>query len=157
QPLPAVELEAQVSEDEPYDLGSRDWSDAWMLGEAERYLEDATFRREVLERSLTNPDNVYSRARLSAYGRDHRGWDALPVWVPSTRPVGPDVLAALARSSTLPPFEDATLIWDGTRPTTTAQWVALGRRVFFDYPLRPEVFAEHALAVPAIAGEAGLG
>jgi cytochrome c peroxidase len=35
-------------------------------------------------------------------------------------------------------------------------WVALGKRVFFDYPLRPEIFAEHGLADPAIARAAGL-
>ena len=36
------------------------------------------------------------------------------------------------------------------------EWVELGRRVFFEYPLRPEVFAEHALAHPELAAEAGL-
>lgn len=38
-----------------------------------------------------------------------------------------------------------TPVWDGRRPSTMAAWVALGREVFFRYPLRAEVFLEHAL------------
>jgi mono/diheme cytochrome c family protein len=37
-----------------------------------------------------------------------------------------------------------------------AEWIELGRRVFFEYPLRPEVFAEHALAHPEVARAVGL-
>jgi cytochrome c2 len=35
--------------------------------------------------------------------------------------------------------------------------VTLGRRVFFEYPLRSEVFAEHALRSPEVASRVGLG
>jgi cytochrome c5 len=37
-----------------------------------------------------------------------------------------------------------------------AEWVELGRRVFYEYPLRPEIFAEHALRNPEVAREVGL-
>ncbi|MCA9712624.1 MAG: c-type cytochrome, partial [Myxococcales bacterium] len=65
------------------------------------------------------------------------------------------VVDALRRGEP-PSLDDATPLWDGTRPTTLEAWVALGERVFFEYPLRPEVFAEHALAHPEIAQQVGL-
>lgn len=141
--------EADASTDGP------PWTDAWILAEASRYLDDATFRRDVLERSLTSADNLYSRARLSAYGLGDRGWDTLPEWTPRTRPVDAGVASALAEGEPLE-LGDAAPIWDGTRPATMDAWIELGRRVFFDYPLRPEVFAEHGLADPSIARAAGL-
>ncbi|MCA9653991.1 MAG: hypothetical protein H6712_03655 [Myxococcales bacterium] len=133
------------------------WSDEWMLEQADRYLYDLAFRREMLERSLTNHDNQYSRARLSAYARDDQGWDLLPEWVPRTQPITAAVATRLAAGETPALDPSAAPLWDGTRPSTMAQWVELGRKVFFEYPLRPEVFAEHALAHPAIATEVGLG
>jgi len=127
-----------------------------LLDEATRYLDDHEFRRDILLRSLRNHENLYSRTRVSAYGLGDRGWDALPEWTPHTRPVTPQVVKAL-RSSRMPTLDaTATAIWDGTRPRTMPAWVALGRRVFFEYPLRPEVFAEHALAHPEVAREVGL-
>lgn len=131
------------------------WSDAWLLADATRYLEDRAFRRAHIEASLTNPDNMYSQARLGAYGLEVGGWDALPEWVPVARPVTDDAIATL-RAGSPPSIEGATPLWDGQRPATMEAWVTLGRRVFFEYPLRPEVFAEHALAHPEVAREVGL-
>ncbi len=131
------------------------WSDAWILEQSPRYLDDRSFRRAILEASLTSHDNLYARARLSAYGLQRGGWDALPTWVPRAMPVDDAVVAALGRGEA-PSLLEATPLWDGQRPTDMAGWAALGRRVFFEYPLRPEVFAEHALAHPAIAREVGL-
>jgi hypothetical protein len=131
------------------------WTDTWVLAQADRYLDDASFRRTTLERSLTNHENLYSRARLSAYAlEDGSGWDALPVWVPHTAP------ATAATTKRYLTGQSASIetepIWDGVRPQSMAAWVALGRRVFFEYPLRPEIFAEHALAHPDVARDAGL-
>jgi hypothetical protein len=131
------------------------WSDAWLLAEGERYLDDRSFRRTRLEASLTNPDNLYARARLGAYGLEVGGWDALPEWVPVARPVDAAAVQAL-RAGKAPSLDGATPLWDGRRPPTMDAWIELGRRVFFEYPLRPEVFAEHALAHPAIAHQVGL-
>lgn len=131
------------------------WSDAWLLAEGERYLDDRAFRRARLEASLTNPENMYSRARLGAYGLELGGWDALPEWLPVARPVDATAVEDL-RAGRAPSLEGAAPLWDGRRPATMRGWVELGRRVFFEYPLRPEVFAEHALAHPAIAREVGL-
>jgi cytochrome c5 len=145
----AREYEAAVPMHEP-------WSPAWLLAEGERYLGDAGFRRRALEASLVNPENLYSRTRLSAYGRRSFGWDVLPEWTPSSAPIDMALAKRLAGGEPLSLPAAAKPVWDGERPTTLEGWIALGRRVFFSYPLRPEVFAEHALAHPAVAREVGL-
>jgi hypothetical protein len=132
--------------------GSREpapWSDAWLAREAERYLGETDYRRRALEASLVNPENVYSRQRLKAYGHDTSGWDALPVWNPRSRPVDRATAEALVRGEW--PALPAARIWDGSRPATRAEWVALGRRVFFEFPLRPEFAIEHVMTPDRLA------
>lgn len=132
------------------------FSEAWLLAQADRFLgDDPTHRRRALERSLRNPDNIYSRTRLSAYARADQGWDLLPEWTPRVRDVDGELAKSIAAGEPLT-LKDAAPLWDGERPTTLAAWQALGRRVFFSYPLRPEVFAEHALADPEVARSVGL-
>lgn len=118
--------------------GIEGWSDAKVLAEGKRYLDDPRFRRRALEASLANHDNAYSRVRLSSYALGNKGWDLLPAWNPRSQ--------VLTESRTL----TAGPLWDGTRPTTMEGWVALGREVFFRYPLRAEVFLEHALKHPEL-------
>ena len=130
------------------------WSDAWLLAEGARYLDDTAARRAALEAGLTNHDNAYSRLRLGAYGHGTRGWDLLPVWNPRAAPVTRELAGVLARGEF--PEPPAAPLWDGVRPTTMAGWVALGRRVFFEYPMRAEVFMEYALTEPALAAKVGL-
>lgn len=131
---------------------SQPFSEPWLLAQAARYLDDPAARRTALERSLQNPENLYSRTRLGSYGRTTLGWDLLPAWNPRVQPVTPQRVADLSASelAATPP------LWDGERPHTLAAWVALGERVFFSYPLRPEVFAEHAVTRPALARAVGL-
>lgn len=119
------------------------WSEAWLEREADRYLGATANRRAALEASLVNPDNVYSRQRLAAYGRDTVGWDALPVWNPRSRPI--DRAAADQLAAGAWPELPEQRLWDGRRPANQAEWVALGRRVFFEFPLRSEIAMEHAL------------
>ncbi len=119
------------------------WSEAWLAGEAERYLGATANRRAALEASLVNPDNVYSRQRLKSYGRDTVGWDALPVWNPRSRPIDRAAADDLARR--VWPELPAERLWDGARPANQAAWIGLGRRVFFEFPLRPEFAMEHVL------------
>ena len=138
----------------PVAASTAPWSDAWLLAQATRYLEDPGARRRALERSLQNPENLYSRTRLGSYGRPDLGWDLLPEWNPRVRPVTPATVTHMAAHGE--PEAAVTRLWDGVRPTTLPAWVELGRRVFFDYPLRPEIFAEHALAHPEVAREIGL-
>lgn len=39
----------------------RPWSDAWILADTDRFLDDRAFHRAQLEASLTNPDNMARR------------------------------------------------------------------------------------------------
>lgn len=132
------------------------WSDAWLLQEGQRYFGDAATRRAALEASLTNPENLYSRQRLGSYALGDRGWDLLPVWNPRSVAVSAALAATLERGEepTLPP--DQHPLWDGVRPTTMAGWVALGRRVFLEYPMRAEVFMEYGLTRPELAAAVGV-
>ncbi|MFO7564852.1 MAG: hypothetical protein R6X02_19565 [Enhygromyxa sp.] len=130
------------------------WSDAWLEREAGRYLDELEFRRAQLEASLTNPKNQYSRKRLAAYALGDRGWDTLPEWVPATAPITNATVEQLRAGAELP--DPSPRIWDGRRPSSLAEWIALGERVFHEYPLRPEIFAHHALLDEQLAGELGL-
>ncbi len=47
-------------------------------------------------------------------------------------------------------------LWDGQRPTNQAEWIELGRRVFFEFPLRAEVFMEFALPRPELQAAVGV-
>jgi cytochrome c5 len=126
-----------------------------LLEQAPRYLDDVSFRREILVASLTNPQNQYSRKRISGYALGDHGWDALPQWSPRVRAMDAKTIAAL-RSGADVPDDELRPLWDGTRPRTMDAWVALGRRAFFEYPLRPEVFAEHVLRDVDRSAEVGL-
>jgi len=130
------------------------WSDAWLLEQAKPYLTDAVARRAALEHALTNPANMYSRIRLAAYGRATGGWDLLPVWNPRSIAVTTAMLPTLARGEL--PAPPSTPLWNGVTPTTMPAWVALGRRVFFEYPMRAEVFMEYALTEPKLAAAVGV-
>ncbi len=138
---------ADVSEPEP-------WSDAWILREGERFLADTAYRRAALERSLVNPDNLYSRQRLASYGLGDRRWDRLPQWNPRTLPVTADLAAQLEHDEM--PAAPSDRLWDGIEPTTMEGWVALGRKVFFGYPMRAEVYMEWGLTKPAIVDAVGV-
>ncbi len=132
------------------------WSDPWILAEGERYLDDAAFRRAALEASLTEPSNVYSATRLSAYGLGDRGWDVLPEWSPRVHPVDGAMVETLRESGRVELPAAASPIWTGERPTTFEAWAELGRVVFHRYPLRPEPQAAFALARPELAASVGL-
>ena len=130
------------------------WSDGWILAEGERFLRDTDYRRAALERSLVNPDNLYSKQRLASYGLGNRRWDRLPVWNPRSQPVTAALAAQLERDEV--PSAATEPLWDGIEPTTMQGWVALGRRVFFGYPMRAEVYMEWGLTKPALAADVGV-
>lgn len=132
------------------------WSDAWILAEGERYLDDGAFRRQALEHSLTDADNVYSATRLSAYGLETRGWDTLPVWSPRVAAVDAALVEALRAGDPWELPAEAQPIRVEARPSSFDAWAAVGREVFYRYPLRPEPQAAHALANPALAKATGM-
>ena len=131
------------------------WSDEWLLAQGQKFLGDTPQRRAALEASLTNHENLYSRQRLMSYALGDRGWDLLPVWNPRSRPVDAAIAGELVHGNiSVPP--DQGPLWDGTTPTTMAEWIALGRRVFLGYPMRAEVFMEYALTQPELAASVGI-
>lgn len=132
------------------------WTDAWIVAEGARYLDDASFRRQALQASLTEPSNVYSATRLSAYGLGARGWDQLPQWSPRVHPVDEAVVRELGERGAVRLPSTAETLWNGERPETFEAWAELGRAVFYRYPLRPEPQAAHALAHPDLARDVGL-
>ncbi|MBV1857659.1 MAG: c-type cytochrome [Nannocystaceae bacterium] len=141
------ESASATSEPEP-------WSDPWMLREGQRFLGDTTYRRAALEHSLVNPDNLYSHQRLASYGLGDRRWDRLPQWNPRALRVTAELAAQLERDEV--PAAPAQRLWDGIEPTTMEGWVALGRKVFFGYPMRAEVYMEWGLTKPSVAEAVGL-
>jgi len=132
-----------------------DWTDEWINREGKRFVEDDAYRRAALEKSLVNHENTYSQQRLGAYALVERGWDVLPVWNPRSAPVTAELAAQLERGE-MPVVEGRAPLWDGKVPTTTEGWAALGKRVFFEFPMRAEVFMEWGLMKPEIAAAVGV-
>ncbi|HUK63195.1 MAG TPA: hypothetical protein VLV15_07680, partial [Dongiaceae bacterium] len=132
------------------------WSDEWLAREGKRFREDTAYRRAALEHSLTNHDNLYSQERLTAYALGDRGWDLLPEWNPRSRPIDGARAAKLAAGEPPSLPADQPPLWDGVEPKTREEWIALGRRVFTEYPMRADVFMEYALTKPDYAKEIGL-
>lgn len=132
------------------------WSEAWLAEQARTFLSDTAARRAALAHSLTNPGNLYSRQRLASYGLGAHGWDRLPAWDPRSLPVTAERAALLERGELPSVPASQPPLWDGMAPTTQAGWVALGRRVFFEYPMRAEVYMEWGLQRPALAAEVGV-
>ncbi len=158
-PLPASLAPSSDSPGEGQDwaFAEKPWSDRWLEAEATRYLTDANFRRKALEASLTSHKNIYAKTRLSGYGIEGGGWEMLPAWTPTTRRVDDAFVQSLRSGKSVALDEEAAPLWNGETPSNMAQWVALGRKVFFSYPLRSEVFAEHALRTSSVAERVGLG
>lgn len=126
-------------------------TDEGMLAEAARFVDDPSFRRRALEASLVNPQNTYSRHRLEHYGKRTSGWDLLPEWNPESVPVTKAVVEDLRAQRPLAIGAPTRPLWNGARPTTMAEWVALGREVFFGYPLRTDIYVRWALEHPPYA------
>ena len=103
------------------------------------YVEDVAYGRAILLRDLTTTDNAYAARRLDRYGLEGEGWSLLPARDDPSRPLTAADVAAAQSGDPYPSGDDAapltTLVPDDL-PATTAEWVALGERVFFEYPLR---------------------
>jgi mono/diheme cytochrome c family protein len=157
-PAPAEADASRASADAtaPASPPAERFSEQGMLAEAALYLDDADFRRNALVESLANPKNTYSRQRLDAYALKTQGWDLLPEWNPQSIPATTSMAGDLRAHRPLTLAPNAPRLWDGKRPTTMAAWVALGREVFFGYPLRVEVFMSWALEHPDVGERVGV-
>lgn len=108
------------------------------------YIMSAAYRRGILERDLVDPKPVYARVRLRHYSLDHeRGWERVPIIDWPTLPLTVELAAQIAETKRVPELEFGAPLAAayGTEqaltqlPETREAWVALGERVFFEYPM----------------------
>jgi mono/diheme cytochrome c family protein len=85
-----------------------------------------------------------------------KGWDLLPEWNPRTRQATKATAAKLRAGQRIELDASTAPIWDEKRPADMAGWVALGREVFFRYPLRVEIFMDWALTHPDVGERVGV-
>jgi hypothetical protein len=122
----------------------------------QRYIGDVDYRRGIVERDLTDRDNAYAETRLSRYGVDGAGWEQLAERDPRSRPLRVGELEGLEGGA---PFSLAA--GEGARltptemPTSDDEWVALGRRVFFEYPFRVDTVYETVVRLPGALEDSG--
>jgi hypothetical protein len=113
------------------------------------YIHSPPYRRGILERDLRETTSKYSRDRLTSYGRATFPWEVLPEWDPPSRGVTPSDIEQFANGET-PGW--GTIPAEGiaprTPPTTHDEWVELGKRVFFEYPLRDDAVTAALVTVP---------
>jgi hypothetical protein len=102
----------------------------------ERFLQDADYRRLVLSCDLVSTESQYAAARHAKYAIPGPGWDALPERNRPSRALALSDEAVLSAGRALE--EGALAVLPEDIPSDDDAWIALGRRVFFEYPLRVE-------------------
>jgi hypothetical protein len=124
-------------------------------GDADRYVDDAQYRRAELVASLVNPSNAYSALRLAHYAGGDSAWDALPEWNPRVEPVLPSDLddGNAVRASLSP--RAAALATSASVDDEHAM-LALGQAAFFGYPTQLATYTGVALGSRATAETYGL-
>ena len=120
---------------------------AWMMAHAQRWEDDRTWRRQTLEQMLWRPDLEYASKLLDGYAREDGGWDLLPAYDFLVEPVSTTTDWSTFKGQGLMPKAP---------PQTEAQWLALGKDVFWKMPMRRDAYVEWAVRQPAVLGEAGL-
>lgn len=121
---------------QPLDLTDDPWA----------YIENVDYRRGILERDLTYAGNTYGEKRLLAYARPE--WEDLPERDPMSGPLY--VLDGTGDRR----LTEARVLLDST-PSTDEDWIALGREVFFTYPLRAEPVWTALADAPGALAEVG--
>lgn len=112
-----------------------------LVDDPHAYVTSRAYRRAILERDLVTPEPLYAQARLDHYATidDPRGWDDLPEVARATLPITRTRAAEVAATGRLPALDFAAPLGEGlgpdALPTTRAEWVALGERVFFEFPM----------------------
>ncbi len=105
------------------------------------YIESMEYRRGILERDLTVLENHYAERRLARYATPDGPWDTLLERDPPSAPLTTDdtdgILAGVP-----PAMADGSSLTPDELPGDEAGWIDLGRRVFFEYPLRVELTYE---------------
>lgn len=122
-------------------------------GDVDRYLDDVDYRRGVLLRDLVSTDNDYARQRLQNYGRAGSGWEVLPPRDPAARPLTLADSQAWEAGTPIGLGEATTFVPDPL-PASEDDWIALGERVFYGYPLRVDSTWEAAVSL-GVLGDVG--
>jgi mono/diheme cytochrome c family protein len=107
------------------------------------YVTRSDYRRSILERDLVDREPTYARVRLRHYSRnDERGWDRLPVVDWPTQPLTVALAQQIAADKRIPELEFGSPLsatygdeQSPQLPSTQAEWIALGERVFFEFPM----------------------
>ncbi|MFO7562472.1 MAG: c-type cytochrome [Enhygromyxa sp.] len=104
------------------------------------FVTNRAYRRAILERDLVSPEPIYAKIRLSRYAtEDPRAWDTAPEVDWPTLPITPEAAAELAATGRMPSLEFGPPLGEGigpdSLPATREEWIALGERVFFEYPM----------------------
>jgi len=119
------------------------------------YISSLRYRRGILERDLEYGDNTYGERRWENYGVRRSDWERLPERDLATLPLTPAAYAAAVQGNL--EFDEATassLVPDRV-PATDAQWLALGERVFFEYPLRADPMWTAVVGIPGALEQVG--
>lgn len=141
----ALMLATAACGDASTEIGEGDDID-WMMSHTESYLEDADWRREKLESSLWRPELPYARKRLAAYALKEEGWDLLPVI--KTEVEGVEAFEA--------DEFNGSAFFDGETPQTRDEWLALGKTVFYEMPMRRDAYLDWVADRPELWQEVGL-
>ena len=115
--------------------------------DADAYISSSVYRRGILERDLTERNNRYAQRRLTHYGLPTAAWADLPIRDPVSAPLTSADTEVLQGDGVIR-VEAGTTLSPLQPPTTPAAWIELGRRVFFEYPLRADRTHETAAGLP---------
>lgn len=105
------------------------------------YIESAAYRNGIVNRDLREKESSYAYERLHHYGAYDAEWDLLPEWDPPSRVfLHQDHMDFVAGN---PPMNlsNAHSLVPERIPQTREEWIALGEKVFFAYPLREDQIA----------------
>lgn len=113
------------------------------------YLSDPAVRRAELKAALWQPELRYSRGLLANYALPRGGWELLPTQTGESAPL------TLADAESLAAGEPLQLDAEPL-PTTTDDWVTLGRAVFERLPMRYDNYLTWLAGRPDLWERVGL-
>lgn len=123
--------------------GARAQGELALDDDAYAFVTRADYRRAVLERDLVEREAIYAKVRLSRYSRaDPRGWDRRELRAWSSLPLTLEDAAQISEAGELPerrfPPSLAASYGDERQPRlpeSQEEWISLGERVFFEFPM----------------------
>ncbi len=125
---------AELDDDDGAELGD----------DAYAYVSSRAYRRAILERDLVRDTlaepPIYARVRLRYYSTDAAdSWDALPLRDWASLPITSADAAQIHATQALPTLEFGPALGEGLSaealPSERADWISLGERVLFEFPM----------------------